>query len=51
MREREMAMEDPASATAAASAPGGNEGACAIKWSPSAKKAAAAERIGVNRPR
>ena len=52
MREREMAMEDPVAAAAAAAA-GGNEGVNArgVKFSPSAKKAAAAERIGVNRPR
>jgi hypothetical protein len=52
MREREMAMEDAASAATSA-AQGGNEGtnARSVKWSPSAKKSAAAERIGVNRPR
>ena len=48
MREREMAMADPADGAAAS---GGNEGTNArnVKFSPSAKKAAAAERIGVNR--
>ena len=60
MRQREMAMEDPVSAAAYGATGGGaSDGAAkgpvgaarSVKWSPSSKKAAAAERIGIGQPR
>ena len=51
MREREMSMEDPAAAHNGANGQGGADGRN-VKWStPGTKKAAAAQRIGIGRPR